>query len=84
MVNMADIIADEVLESAYAWLCRRRQRYPPAADIWDFRRKWQHEKAPLQAELVGGRYRVSLLTRVTLQNQGDVDLWSARDALVGR
>jgi hypothetical protein len=82
VVVIEDIITDEVLESAYAWLCKRRQDYPPAADIWSFRQKWQHEKRRLQTELLEGSYRVSLLSRVTLKNQQEIDLWSARDALV--
>jgi len=82
VIVIEDIITDEVLESAYAWLCKRRQDYPPAADIWSFRQIWQQEKTRLQAELLEGSYRVSLLSRVTLKNQQEIDLWSARDALV--
>ena len=82
MIVIEDIITDELLDSAYAWLCRRRQDYPPAADIWSFRQNWQQEKTCLQAELLEGSYRVSLLSRVTLKNQQEIDLWSARDALV--
>jgi len=36
----------------------------------------------LRAELAAGRYRFGLLTRITLVDGEDVDLWSARDALV--
>ncbi len=61
MIVIEDIIADEVLESAYEWLCRRQQDYPPASDIWSFRQKGQQEKTRLQAELVSVmiRYNVS-------------------------
>ena len=74
--------AEKVLESAYAWLCRRRPGYPSSADIWSFRCKWKQEKARLQAELPEGSYRVSLLIRVSLKIQQEIDLWSARAALV--
>ncbi len=36
----------------------------------------------IKAELVAGRYRFGLLTRITLADGEDIDLWSARDALV--
>ena len=82
MVVIEDIITDEVLESAYAWLCKRRQGYPCDADVWSFRRNWGQEKARLKADLLEGSYKVSLLSRVMLKNQEDIDLFSARDALV--
>ncbi len=82
MIVIKDIITDGVLESAYAWLCKRRQGYPCDADVWSFRRNWEQEKTRLKAELLEGSYRVSLLSRVTLKNQQEIDLWSARDALV--
>ena len=40
------------------------------------------EKGRLKAELAAGRYRFGLLTRITLVDGEEVDLWSARDALV--
>jgi hypothetical protein len=79
---MTEIVTDEVLDNAYAWLCKRRIDWPPVADVWTFRRRWIHEKAQLRKELLEGSYRVSLLRRVTLKEQQDIDLWSARDALV--
>ncbi len=50
--------------------------------MWSFRRNWEQEKARLKADLLEGSYRVNLLSRVTLKNQQEIDLWSARDALV--
>jgi len=82
MVTMAEIVTDEVLDSAFAWLCERRKDWPAMADIWTFRRRWPQEKARLRTELLRGTYRVSLLSRVTLKDGQDIDLWSARDALV--
>ena len=82
MIVIEDIIAEDVLESAYAWLCKRRQEYPCDADVWSFRRNWEQERARLKAELLEGSYRVNLLSRVTLTNLQEIDLWSARDALV--
>ena len=51
-------------------------------DVWDFRRQWHEEKAQLREELLAGTYQVSLLTRVIIKNQDEVDLWAARDAVV--
>lgn len=81
-VFIEDLLAEEVLARAYAWLCKRRKGYPSACDIWSFRRRWPEEKARLRAELAEGRYRMTLLSRVTLKTQEEVDVWSARDALV--
>ena len=83
MVITLDDIADErVLESAYTWLCKRRRNYPDRADVWSFRRHWQREMARLRRELLEGSYRVGLLSRTTLESGEEVDLFSARDALL--
>jgi RNA-directed DNA polymerase len=70
------------MTTAYAWLCKQRRDYPDAADIWSFRTHWPAERARLCEELIMGRYRLSVLTRVTLQSGDSVDLWAARDALL--
>ncbi len=57
-------------------------RVPAGADIWSFRQRWPVEKSRIQAEVIAGRYWVSLLDRVTLVAGSEIDLWSARDALV--
>jgi hypothetical protein len=71
-----------VLDTAYDWLCRRRRAYPADADVWSFRQAWAREKDKLKAALAAGRFRFGLLTRITLADGEEVDLWSARDALV--
>ena len=76
------LTSEAVLEEAYAWLCRQRKGWPDSADVWDFRRHWRTEKARLQNELRSGTYQLGLLSRATLANGEEVDLWSARDALV--
>ncbi len=82
MVTVADLISDEVLEQAYAWLCKRRKDYPPASDIWSFRHRWREEKAIIKTALLEGSYRFGLLTRITLNDGEDINLWASRDALV--
>ena len=82
MVTMEDVVAEPVLTQAFAWLCRQRQAYPPAADVWAFRRHWPEAREPLRAALLAGEYAISLLTRVTNARGEECDLWAARDALV--
>jgi hypothetical protein len=55
---------------------------PIAADLWSFRRGWSVEKARLQTELRSGCFRFALQERVTRESGEEIDLWSARDALV--
>jgi len=74
------LTSEAVLEEAYAWLCRQRTGWPDSANVWNFRRHWATEKARLQRELRNGTYQLGLLSRTTLSNGEDVDLWSARDA----
>ncbi len=79
---MDEVVCETVLDQAYAWLCTRRRAFPPDADVWAFRRHWQRERPRLRAELLAGTYRLAVLSRVTLQSGEEIDLWSARDALV--
>ncbi len=79
---LARLASDAVLDAAYGWLCHRRRDYPADADVWSFRHRWPVEKKRLQAKLSVGEYRFALLDRITLADGSDIDLWSARDALV--
>ncbi len=71
-----------MLDAAYGWLCHRRRDYPDNADVWSFRRHWPVEKRRLQTDLLAEDFRFGLLDRITLKDGSDIDLWSARDALV--
>ncbi len=83
VVTIADLVSDEVLQPAYAWLCKRRKDYPPASDIWSFRRAWRQEKEKLKHELIEGRFRLGLMSRIQLDElEEEIDLWSLRDALI--
>lgn len=53
-----------------------------AADVWSFRLRWQDEQERLTTQLIQGTYRFELLSRVTLRSGEEVDIWSARDAVV--
>jgi hypothetical protein len=76
------LASDAVLDAAYAWLCHRRRDYPADADVWSFRRHRPGDKRLIQADLIAGEFRFSLLERITLKDGRDIDLWSARDVLV--
>ena len=79
---LGEMLADPVLDAAYAWLCRRRRHYLAHADIWSFRQHWPEEKIRMRGDLVAGRYTFTMLDRITRQDGEDCDLWAAPDALV--
>jgi len=81
-ISLAALADDTLLERAFAWLCRQRKDWPAACDVWDLCARWPAAKAELQAELRAEEFRFGLLSRVSLPTGEEVDLWSARDALV--
>jgi hypothetical protein len=80
--HCSELMSDEVLDRAYAWLCRARRDYRSSADIWDFRRNWEKERQRLKNDLAAGQYRFGLLKRITKPDDSEIELWTARDALV--
>ena len=48
MAILAELTSDDVLDTAYDWLCRRRRAYPADADVWSFRQAWAQEKDKLK------------------------------------
>jgi hypothetical protein len=81
-VMLTRLASDKVLDAAYDWLCHRRRKYPANNDVWTLRHRWADEKRRIQSDLLAGNYCFDLLNRITLANGDDIDLWSARDALV--
>ena len=71
-----------MLGTADGWLCRRRRDYRADAEVWSFRQRWPAEKDRLKIELSARRFFFGLLTRITLVDGEEIDLWSAGDALV--
>jgi RNA-directed DNA polymerase len=78
---MAEIAGDEVLDLAYAWLCRRRERTSHNNDVWDVRWRWADLKLCLRRQLLAGEYRLDPTRRVHCE-QDVLEIWSALDALV--
>ena len=60
---LAQLVSDDVLDSAYAWLCRRRRDYSANSDVWSFRQCWPREKERIKAELLSGNGFESLQVR---------------------
>jgi hypothetical protein len=84
-MTIADIVTDDILDTAYNWLCKRRQDWASSADVWRFQKDWSEEKDKLRQELFAGGYEIGLLDRVAIYRDGEheeIDIWSARDALV--
>jgi hypothetical protein len=79
---LARLLSDDVVNSAYEWLCHALRDYPASADIWNFRRNWTNEKNLIRQEIAAGRFRFGLLDRIVKPDGSEIDLWAARDALV--
>ena len=80
--SIEEVATEKILDQAYAWLCCQRRRFPDQSDVWTLRHRWAVEREQLHTELIEGTYRFTLLSRVRLKTGEEVDLWSARDALV--
>jgi hypothetical protein len=79
---LARLLSDKVLNSAYEWLCRAWRDYPASADIWNFRRNWANERNLIKQEIAADRFRFGVLDRIIKPDGSEIDLWTARDALV--
>jgi hypothetical protein len=70
------------LDSAFAWLGKRRIDYADSADVWNVRRRWAEIKPQLQLDLLDGQYRFQPLRRIRTADGECIELWAALDALV--
>ena len=75
------IASDETIDSAYKWLCEKRQHYHPNADIWQLRRWWHEKKPVLQAQILSGNFQFREL-RLIRGEEKSIEWWSSLDALV--
>jgi len=78
---MEEITSEEVLEEAFAWLCKRRENYSHNDEVWEVRFRWAEIKPSLRRELHEGRYRFSPLRRIH-RTEDSLEIWSALDSLV--
>lgn len=51
MAILAELTSDDVPDTAFAWLCQRRRKYPADADVWSFRQSWPQEKDRLKTAI---------------------------------
>jgi hypothetical protein len=78
---IGEVASSAVLDTAFAWLCKRRVDYADSADVWNVRRQWPDLKPQLQDVLLRGQYRFEPLRRIHVQGEFR-ELWAALDALV--
>lgn len=78
---ITEIASDEIIDAAYAWLCKRREKHSHNNDVWNLRRNWEQDKPEIQRLLRADAYEFSPLTEYRMPD-GDLQCWSARDALV--
>lgn len=61
---MEEIVSDDVLDRAYAWMCESRKDYSANSDVWDVRWKWRDIKPAqhghIQKSLSPGFLRVTI------------------------
>ncbi|NES66140.1 MAG: hypothetical protein F6K24_13190 [Okeania sp. SIO2D1] len=75
------IASDEAIDTAYQWLCKKRQHYHPNADVWQLRRWWHEKKPILQAQILSGNFQFREL-RLIRGEEKSIEWWSSLDALV--
>jgi hypothetical protein len=75
------IASDDVLDSAFVWLCNQREDYSANNDVWRLRQDWVSVKAQIHDELLTATYRFLPVARYPTTD-GAVEVWRARDALV--
>jgi len=78
---ITDIASDIILDQAYQWLCKRREKLSHNNDVWELRRHWHEIKPQMQQTLLQGEYMFSPLDEVRLSD-GALECWCAADSLV--
>ena len=82
VINQIEQIAsNQVLEDAFAWLCRSRKDHSHNSDVWELRRNWEQEKENIKELLLLGRYQFDTLREIRSENE-IIELWRSRDAVV--
>ena len=72
MSIIPELVSDDVLDTAYDWLHRRRRNYSANSDVWSFRRHWPHERERSRHDLQTGNYRDSSLGDFARRDVPDV------------
>ncbi len=80
-ITAETLVSEEILDEAYAWVCKTRLNRSHHNSIWDLRFNWTREKARLKFELKKNIYRLSPLRRYVI-NDESVASWEAIDLVV--
>ena len=75
------IASNAILDQAFQWLCKRREKLSHNNDVWNLRRHWRQKKQELQQTLLRGEFRFSPQVEVRLPD-GKLECWCALDSLV--
>ena len=75
------IASDDVLETAFQWMCEKRAHHHFNSDVWQVRRWWDEKKLHLQQQLRSGSYQFRELRLIRGEEQS-IEYWSSLDALV--
>lgn len=79
--TIADVLQDELLERAYAWLCQQRKDHSAHNSVWHVRFHWASTKQEIKEQLLKGTYRLAPLKVYEINNER-LSSWDAQDALV--
>lgn len=80
-ITIEQLCSDQIIDAAYAQLCKQWQGKGDNHGIWSLRFRWEQNKSELRALLLSGTYRFSPCRSVKI-NDHSIGIWNAQDALV--
>ena len=82
MNQITSLASIRVLDDAYAWLRRQRQKAPANRPFWVLSLQWPTIRAQLRLQLQAGGYQFSPLEQIQLKNGEWISRWQPTDAIV--
>tara|TARA_R110001583_G_scaffold72902_2_gene203564 strand:- start:3694 stop:4248 length:555 start_codon:yes stop_codon:yes gene_type:complete len=80
MIN--ELVNTDLIDEAYAWLCKQRKHFPVNSDVWHCRFHWESIKPKLIRDLSTNRFTFQPLQKVTKSSGEVIHLWTSIDSLV--
>ena len=80
MIN--ELVNTDLIDEAYAWLCKQRKHFPENSDVWHCRFHWNTIKSQLIDDLTSNQFNFQPLQKITKSNGGVIHLWTSIDSLV--
>jgi RNA-directed DNA polymerase len=80
MIN--ELVNTDLIDEAYAWLCKQRKHFPVNSDVWDVRFHWKSIKPKLIRDLSTNRFTFQPLQKVTKSSGEVIHLWTSIDSVV--